>query len=95
MAIPIHYSHMVLLTAYVIDWHEILVSVSGARFILQHVITIISNIDVYIVCQKLWSVKRDNHKEDDEKSLEIFNKVTASPYIIVSLYNYTKYNKNY
>lgn len=80
---------MVLLTAFVIDLHQILVFVSGARFILlmlaQHVITIISNIDVYIVCHKLWTVKRDNHKEDDDKSLKIFNKVTASPYIIVSL----------
>lgn len=51
----------------------------------QHVITIISNIDVYIVCHELWSVKRDNRKEDDDKSLKILNKVNASPYIIVSL----------
>lgn len=74
---------------YVIDLHQILVFVSGPRFILlmlaQHVITIISNIDVYIFCHKLWSVKRDNQKEDDDKSLKIFNKVTASPYIIVPL----------
>lgn len=80
---------MVLLNDYVIDLHQILVFVSGARFIslmlAQHIITIISNIYVYIVCHKFWSVKRDNHKEDDDKSLKILNKVIASPYIIVSL----------